>query len=97
MCMRTIGKALVLAMALSGIAALSVAQTVQKPEFEVASIKPHLPSDRRPNAVITHSNRVLVTNHTLRQLVLLAYSPRYRANAGSVPRRRSRVGCYGAL
>jgi uncharacterized protein (TIGR03435 family) len=35
--MRTIGKVLVLAMALSGIAAFSVAQTTQ---FEVASIKP---------------------------------------------------------
>jgi uncharacterized protein (TIGR03435 family) len=37
--MRTIGKALVLAMAVSGIAVLSVAQTAQKPMFEVASIK----------------------------------------------------------
>jgi hypothetical protein len=37
--MRTIGKALVLAMAVSGIAALSVAQTAQKPAFEVVSIK----------------------------------------------------------
>jgi uncharacterized protein (TIGR03435 family) len=38
--MRTIGKVLVLTMALSGIARLSVAQTAaQKPAFEVASIK----------------------------------------------------------
>ena len=44
--------------------------------FEVASIKPHLASDRRPTAVITRGNRVLVTNYTLRGLVLLAYSPR---------------------
>jgi len=40
--MRTIGKALVLAMTLSGIAALSVAQTAAKPAFEVISIKPNV-------------------------------------------------------
>ena len=39
--MRTIDKALVMAMALSGIAALSVAQTATKPAFEVISIKPN--------------------------------------------------------
>lgn len=37
--MRIIGKILVLAIAARGIVALSVAQTVQKPAFEVASIK----------------------------------------------------------
>ena len=44
--------------------------------FEVASIKPHLASDRRPTAVITRGSRILLTNYTLRGLVLLAYSPR---------------------
>jgi bla regulator protein BlaR1 len=39
--MRTIDKALVLAMALSGIAVFSMAQTTQKPAFEVASIRLH--------------------------------------------------------
>jgi hypothetical protein len=41
--MKTIGNALMLAMALSGIVALGVAQTAQKPAFEVASIKPDKP------------------------------------------------------
>lgn len=76
MSMKRFGKALVLLMAVSGLAALCVAQTAQKPKFEVASIKPHLPSDRRPHALIVHGDRALVTNHTLKQLVLLAYSPR---------------------
>lgn len=70
-----IGKALMLAVAVSGVAALSAAQRAEKPAFDVASIKPGLPSDFRPRAVIARGDRVLVTNHTLRQLVLLAYSP----------------------
>ncbi len=37
--MRTIGKVLVLAMALSSVLAFSVAQSAQKPQFEVVSIK----------------------------------------------------------
>ena len=37
--MRTIGNGLVLVMAVSSIAALSVAQTAQKPAFEAVSIK----------------------------------------------------------
>jgi uncharacterized protein (TIGR03435 family) len=45
---RTIGKALVLAMAVSGIAALSVAQSAQKPQFEVASVKPYVKSSSGP-------------------------------------------------
>src|SRR5215475_2815199 len=44
--MRTIRRALVLATALNGVAALSMAQTAQKPAFEVASIKEAVfPSD----------------------------------------------------
>lgn len=45
--MRTISKASVLAMAVSGVAALGVPQTAQKPAFEVVSIKPSPPGSQR--------------------------------------------------
>jgi uncharacterized protein (TIGR03435 family) len=73
---RAIGKALLLAMAVSGIAALSVAQTAESPAFEVASIKQHLPSDRLPTARAIRGDRVIARNYTLRGLVRLAYSAR---------------------
>ena len=50
--MRTIGKVLLLAMAVSGIVALSVAQTAQKPAFEVVSIKRNT-SGQRGGAITT--------------------------------------------
>lgn len=76
--MKRISLRFIAAVATIAMATIVAAQTPagQKPKFEVASIKPHLPSDRRPNAVIARGDRVLLTNHSLRQLVLLAYSPR---------------------
>jgi uncharacterized protein (TIGR03435 family) len=69
--MRTIGKVLVLVMALGGIAALSLAQTGQKPAFETISIK--------PNDSASGSYRVdfgpyfKATNVTIRFLILQSY------------------------
>ena len=71
--------AAVLVMGIVVVSAVAQTPSRQKPQFEVTSVKPHVPSDRRPNAVIIRGNRVVVTNHTLRQLVLLAYSPRTEA------------------
>jgi uncharacterized protein (TIGR03435 family) len=70
--MRTIGKILVLAMALSGIAALRVAQTAQKPAFEVASVKPN------KSGSLSTSNgfqacRYVANNATLKMMITFAY------------------------
>jgi uncharacterized protein (TIGR03435 family) len=72
--MRTIGKVLVLAMAVNGIAALSVAQTAQKPAFEVVSIKPITSSNpfgTRPISIT--GGRFVANDNTLRSLASWAY------------------------
>jgi uncharacterized protein (TIGR03435 family) len=70
--MRRIGLALLLAMAVSGIAALSVAQTAQKPAFEVASNKPN------KSGSLSTSNgfracRYVANNATLKMMITFAY------------------------
>ena len=57
--MRRIGLALLLGMAVSGIAALSVAQTAQKPKFEVVSIKPSAPAG--PRLIVPQGDRYRMT------------------------------------
>jgi len=73
--MRTISKALVLALAMSGMAALSVAQTAQKPaanlSYEVSSIK--LNNSGSGNSSGDFGPHLKATNYTLKSLVLLAY------------------------
>jgi uncharacterized protein (TIGR03435 family) len=72
--MRTIGKVFVLAMAVSGIAALSVAQTAQKSAFEVVSIKAITSSNpfgTRP--ISTTGGRFVANDNTLRSLTYWAY------------------------
>jgi uncharacterized protein (TIGR03435 family) len=70
--MRTIGKVLVLAMALSGVAALSVAQTAQKPQFEVASVKPNQ-SGSQFSSTNTNDGLFRAKNVTLRELILESF------------------------
>jgi uncharacterized protein (TIGR03435 family) len=70
--MRTIGKAFVLVMAVSGIVALSAAQTPQKPAFEVASIKRNT-TGRGTRIDTQTSGRANITGATLRTLVRTAY------------------------
>jgi len=85
--MKTIGKVLALAMALSGIAAYIVAQTAPKPAFEVASIKlwtgvPNNPGQAKNIAagaypygmMITPGGRFTGNKVNLRQLVAAAYN-----------------------
>jgi len=72
--MRTIGKVLLLAMAVSGIAALSVAQTAQKPAFEVVSIKRNT-SGQGGGAITTAGGRFVAKGATLSQLVNWTYRP----------------------
>jgi uncharacterized protein (TIGR03435 family) len=71
-----ISVALFSAIAVISIAVPIVAQTAQMPAFDEASIKLHLASDPRPTAIIVRGHRVVVRGYTLRELVLLAYSPR---------------------
>lgn len=86
--MRTIGKVLVLAIALIGIAALSVAQTAPKPKFDVGSVKPATPDTPIVAACRGRDfpiNPALPTppplgtcdlnGVTLRQIVRIAYRP----------------------
>jgi uncharacterized protein (TIGR03435 family) len=83
--LKTIGNALVLAMALSGIVALGVAQTAQL-AFEVASIKPDKPGammlqigrcqgvdDRASGSLAL--GRCTLQEFTLKELIHLAYPP----------------------
>jgi uncharacterized protein (TIGR03435 family) len=72
--MRRIGLALVLAMAASGIAAFSRAQTAQKPEFDVASIKRNT-SGAGVLSLQTSKGRFVAANLTLRLLLRYAYNP----------------------
>jgi hypothetical protein len=72
--MRTIGKALLLAMAVSGIAALSVAQTAQKPRFEVASVKP-APTEATTMRLGSSGGTFFADNLPLRMLLESAYRP----------------------
>jgi uncharacterized protein (TIGR03435 family) len=86
--MRTTGKVLVLAMAVSSIAAFSVAQTAQKTQFDVASVKPAKPDtpfagtcrgkDFPINPVLA-TPPPLGTCHlkgvTLREIIRIAYRP----------------------
>jgi uncharacterized protein (TIGR03435 family) len=72
--MRTIRKALVLAMALSGIASFGVAQTAQKPAFEVASIKRNTSGKQRVGVPVAFSpGRFTATNATLVDVIIQAY------------------------
>lgn len=64
---------IVLTMAVSGIAALSVAQTAQKPAFEVASVKPN-----KSGSLYSTSNgfvacRYVANNATLKMMITFAY------------------------
>jgi len=86
--MRTIRRALVLATALNGVAALSMAQTAQKPAFEVASIKEAVfPSDAyfagwsagagcNPARLSISGNRVTVSKMSLCSLITAGYDIR---------------------
>lgn len=68
--MRTIGRALLLAMAVSGIVTVILAQTAQKPAFEVVSIKP-----TKSDSLISLSSgcRYVSNNTTLKMMVRSAY------------------------
>jgi uncharacterized protein (TIGR03435 family) len=72
--MRTINKVLVLSMAVSGIVALSVAQTAHKPAFEVVSIKAITSSNpfgTRPISIA--GGRFVANDNTLSTLTYWAY------------------------
>lgn len=71
--MRTIGKVLVLAMAVSGIAALSLGQTAQSPAFEVVSIKAITSSNRVTRPISITGGRFVANDNTLRSLTNWAY------------------------
>jgi uncharacterized protein (TIGR03435 family) len=73
--MRETGKALVLAMAVSGIAAVSVAQTAQTPAFEVASIKLNT-SSAPMMGVDADRGRFVATNVPLTILLRYAFDTR---------------------
>src|SRR5262249_21623271 len=82
--MRTIGKVLLLAMAVSGIAAFSVGQTTQKPKFEVASIKRStvlpVPAEILQQIAFSISGRLkggrlVAQGITVRGLMRAAYAP----------------------
>src|SRR5712691_2353422 len=51
----------------------AIAQTVARPEFEVASIKPASPDARGMFIRTAPGGRVNVTNMTLKELIVLAY------------------------
>jgi uncharacterized protein (TIGR03435 family) len=71
--MRRIGKALVLAMAVSGIVAVSVAQTAGKLKFEVVSIKKSDPNVRIRNAGGVRGDRLTMSRASLRVLLQNGY------------------------
>lgn len=78
---RTISKVLVLAMALSGIAAVSAAQTPeQKPAFEVASIKLNTIT-AAPSRTLNEGG-LIYTNVALAEYIELAYGLKYRQLSG---------------
>jgi hypothetical protein len=70
--MRRIGITFVLVMAVNTVAALSVAQTVQKPQFEVASVKPNN-SGCQFSSTNTNNGLLRAKNITLRQLILQSF------------------------
>jgi uncharacterized protein (TIGR03435 family) len=75
--MTTIGKALVLAMAASGIAALGAAQTVETPQFEVASIKRNTTAAPGTRQLVPQpSGRLVGVNTPVRMLIYNAYQLR---------------------
>jgi hypothetical protein len=67
---RTIGKALVLAMAMSAIAALSAAQTAQKTAFEVASVKLNAHTGFSRTTLQMAGSRFSATGMPLRSLIM---------------------------
>jgi uncharacterized protein (TIGR03435 family) len=80
--MRIIDKALVFAM-IAGVAALSVAQTAQRPSFEVSSVKPSPPGSRtRDN---TRGNRFAISGAPLRLLLRYAYPAFLNSQIASAP------------
>jgi uncharacterized protein (TIGR03435 family) len=62
---------IVLAITVSSIAALSVAQTVQKPKFEVASVKPSAPN--APSSLDASPGRFIARAQPLNTVIALAY------------------------
>ena len=73
--MKKIGSAFVMVMAVSGVAALSIAQTAKKPQFEVASIRlsPNQSVGRTGLLYMLPGGRVTANGITLRGLIFEAY------------------------
>lgn len=86
---RTIGKVLVPAI---NVTMLSIAQTAQKPAFEVASVKPHREMSPGTTIDTQAGGRFIATNATVRMLISYAFR-----DAGLPNRCRSRVVDFGSL
>jgi uncharacterized protein (TIGR03435 family) len=70
---RTMFRALILVMAVTRVAALSVVQTSQKPKFEVVSVKPNRSGPRGDGSLGRRGNLFVATNMPLRALLYAAY------------------------